>query len=231
MHVRIPVDAEVELDGVFRQGERPLGVVLCHPLPAFGGNMATPLLLALEQHLATARLSTLRFDFRGVGASSGRPTGGHVEHEDVAAAVRWLGARVPRVAVCGYSFGALMAMRAAADGLAVEAAVAIGLPTVIVRDNPARIEGLQRGLGAVPWLLLTGDKDQFCELASLESWRVGLPAARLSVLPGVGHFYAPDQETRLGELVVKYLDEILGAGAAATASATDSPLATSGQDR
>lgn len=207
--VRIPVDADTTLAGLFREGTRALSVVLCHPLPAFGGNMRVPLLRALDLRLARAGYACLRFDFRGVGESTGRATGGLVEHADVAAAVRHLRARGP-VAVCGYSFGALMAMRAAGDDtLGLTAAIAIGLPTVIAQDNPARVADLARGLAAAPWLLVTGDRDQFCDLPVLERWAAAAPETTLTVLPGIGHFYSETIEQTIGDHLVNYLDRLV----------------------
>src|ERR1700760_3100739 len=119
---RIPVAAGFTLaaEVEWRAGA-PLAVV-CHPHPAFGGRMDTPLVLDLADALAAAGWATLRFNFRGLEGSGGKPTGGQAEHEDVAAAVAWArAAGAPRVALVGYSFGALMAARAVADGAHVAA--------------------------------------------------------------------------------------------------------------
>lgn len=182
----IRVDDETTLEGELAEGTRPLGVVVCHPLPAFGGTMQTPFVLTLYDAFADAGFPTLRFNFRGVGRSTGKPTGGKTEHHDVAAAVGWMAERCARVAVVGYSFGGLMAMRAIGEGLPVAAGVAIGLPTVIVRDNAERIAHLRQAVTTVPWLLVSGTRDQFSEVEMLRSLA---PPATLELLEGVGHFY------------------------------------------
>lgn len=187
--VAIPA-GDFTLEGEVRLREGAPGVVLCHPHPAFGGRMDNLLLLTLDDALSAAGFSTLRFNFRGLGASGGTPTGGEREHEDVRAAAAFLRARASRVALVGYSFGALMAMRALAEGEQAAAAAAIGLPTSIVGDHPDRLAHVERALGReLPWLLVHGDADPFCEPARIAGWTRGRPEVRVDLLPGQGHFF------------------------------------------
>src|SRR5262249_12128586 len=117
--VRIPVEG-FTLAAATRWIDGAKAAVLCHPHPPFGGRMDTPLLLALDDALHRAGWSTVRFNFRGLDGSEGIPTGGQEEHRDVQAVVGWARACGARgVALVGYSFGALMAARAIADGAAV----------------------------------------------------------------------------------------------------------------
>src|SRR5206468_10852 len=136
---------------------------VCHPHPAFGGRMDTPLVIGLCDALAAAGLSTVRFNFRGLGGSGGVATGGHAEHADVRAVADWLrAAGAPSVALVGYSFGALMAARALARGAACEAYAAVGFPTTILGHDPERVAEVERALDArVPWLFTSGDQDGF----------------------------------------------------------------------
>jgi uncharacterized protein len=183
------------------------GVVVCHPHPAFGGRMDNPLVVALAESLSAAGLSTVRFNFRGVEGSGGTPTGGTREHEDVVAALEWLHAQgAESVAVVGYSFGALMAARALADGAAVFANVAVGLPTTIVGDDPERVAVLQRAVDRrVPSLFIAGDEDQFCELDRIAAWIDGRAWARQEVLRGAGHFFAAADEALVCRRVAEFV--------------------------
>lgn len=164
--------------------------VVCHPHPAFGGRMDNPLVIALDDALAAAGLSTVRFNFRGVDGSGGTPTGGLREHEDVAAVTAWLAEQgAPRVVLVGYSFGALMAARALAGASEVAALAAVGFPTTILGHHPEGVAELERALDRrVPCLFVAGDADQFCELPRVCDWVAARPWTRLDVLAGRGHF-------------------------------------------
>ena len=86
------------------------GVVLCHPHPLFGESMDSHLMQSLSRMLASEGISTLRFNFRGVGGSDGTFDRGVGEQEDLKAAIntfkQWPGIKKNRIAVAGVSFGA-----------------------------------------------------------------------------------------------------------------------------
>jgi alpha/beta superfamily hydrolase len=187
------------------------GVVVCHPHPAFGGRLDTPLVVALADGLAEAGFSTVRFNFRGLGGSRGEPTGGVAEHEDVRIVADWLRARgAPRVALAGYSFGALMALKAVARGASAAALAAIGLPSVIVGNHAERIADVERAFASgVPALFLHGDRDPFCEAARVAAWAAGRPSVTLDVLSGQGHFFAGDAERDVVARVAAFLTTAL----------------------
>src|SRR5215210_1117202 len=71
-------------------GERKGVALVCHPHPLGGGTMHNKVVFRAAAGLIDAGLTTLRFNFRGVGAS----TGDHEEVdggvEDVRTALDWL---------------------------------------------------------------------------------------------------------------------------------------------
>lgn len=188
--ISIPTDEGHVLEGML-DGEGPRAVLVCHPHPAFGGRLDTPLVAALAEALSASGLRALRFNFRGIGGSGGSPSGGRVEERDVAAACAFLmDSGASEVAIAGYSFGALMAAKAIGRRLVIARRwLAIGLPTTIVGDHPDRVADLTAALDAAPSLLLAGTADQFCELPKLRAWTAARPGARLVELEGAGHFY------------------------------------------
>jgi alpha/beta superfamily hydrolase len=184
------------------------GVVLCHPHPAFGGRMDTPLILALADGCERAGLSWVRFNFRGLEGSGGRPTGGLLEHEDVSAVMSWMRDRgVGRLSLCSYSFGALMSAKALSLGEVASAHVMIGLPTTIIGHDPERVAVIERALDrALPSLIISGDHDQFCELPRVHAWVASRSQARLEVLKGEGHFFGLETTERLVGLAVGFIE-------------------------
>src|SRR5437867_5651218 len=105
-----------------------LGVVVSHPHPLYGGDMDNPVVARIVEVCAARGLATLRFNFRGVGASTGRHEGGRGEQDDIRASLALLEETLgggARLALAGYSFGAAVAAAVAATspvaGLAVVA--------------------------------------------------------------------------------------------------------------
>jgi len=133
---------------------------------------------------AARGVATLRFNFRGVGASSGRHDEGRGEQEDVRASLLHLqdvlggGARV---ALAGYSFGAAM-VAAAAQSVPVG-----GLALVA---PPLRLADLHRPAGVTgPIVVVAGTEDQYCPPSALEALHAMLPEATVVVIEGADHFF------------------------------------------
>jgi hypothetical protein len=112
-----------------------------------------------------AGLPTLRFNFRGVGKSTGSFSHGIGEREDVTAALDYLGTRFPAVPVCllGFSFGASVALRVGANDPRVVALVGLGLPVTSMNMD------FLRGVRKLK-LIIQGTRDQFGPPAQVESF-------------------------------------------------------------
>jgi len=195
VHVGDAAGGPVSLDALFRPAPRgdsadaaPAGrggIVLAPPHPLYGGSMASPVLTQLAFAAAGAGLASLRFDWRGVGASSGAASGDAADHDtDYAAALAHLAETVegPLVAA-GYSAGAAAAARVAAGSARVE-----GL--LLVAPPPAMVDGgtVARFRGRL--LIVVGEEDGLAPAATLRGWVEARPAARLVTLPDVDHFFA-----------------------------------------
>lgn len=209
--VTIPVgDEGFSLEGLLEGPADGAPVVVCHPHPAFGGTLDTPIVAALAAALAEAGSATLRFNFRGIGRSGGQATGGRVEERDVMAACAWLRARAGdashrEIALVGYSFGALMSAKALGVGEHARAFVALGLPTVLLDSDEEREQRIARGLAACPALALSGTRDQFSELPRLRAWAAAIPSLELEVLDGIDHFPAGDTLAAVCARIVRFV--------------------------
>ena len=104
--------------------------IVCHPHPLQGGTMHTKAVFRAAQALSDVKIAALRFNFRGVGTSTGSFDQGIGEKDDVLASLDWLEERHPRLplVVGGFSFGSMVALSAGADDPRVVALFGLGLP-------------------------------------------------------------------------------------------------------
>jgi alpha/beta superfamily hydrolase len=127
-------------------------------------------------------LPVLRFNFRGVGASAGRHTGGSGERDDARVALEFVAARHPGEPLFagGFSFGSWIACAVGQDHAAVRALVALGPPLDLYDFGFVR--------GDRPILCLAGDRDEFVRPDQLRDWAARLgDAAHVVVVPGAAH--------------------------------------------
>ena len=152
--------------------------------------MANNVVLTAVRALAARGMSALRFNFRGVGRSTGVYGGGVDEVEDVAAALEFLKSRTPGPHyVIGYSFGAAVAGRALIQGLTADGAIFIAPPIAFMDLSfLPRVPGLR--------LIVVGDRDELCPLPSLQALmaeRQPLPGEtppEVRVIGGADHFFS-----------------------------------------
>jgi alpha/beta superfamily hydrolase len=88
--------------------------VIAHPHPLYGGTMDNKVVTTLERAFRELGAATFRFNFRGVGGSTGLHDEGNGEAEDmlrVAGHARALAPGVP-LWLAGFSFGGAVATRA-----------------------------------------------------------------------------------------------------------------------
>ena len=158
---------DLTLEGLIANpgGNAPAAVV-CHPHPLYGGSMYNNVVDAVLSAMWQAGYATLRFNFRGVGASDGEHDGGPGEVDDAGAAMAFLlaqpGVRKEGAIMAGYSFGAMVALTAGYARADVARIVAVALPLAMA---DARIpDGASK-----PVLLVSGDRDSYSPVAGLRA--------------------------------------------------------------
>jgi alpha/beta superfamily hydrolase len=79
--------------------------ILCHPHPLHRGTMHNKVVTMAERSLRELGLRTVRFNFRGVGASEGEYDDGRGETLDLLAVAEWVQKARPNDALwlCGFS--------------------------------------------------------------------------------------------------------------------------------
>jgi len=198
------IDAgEYVLEGLFVCGlpGNENGAVIAPPHPQLGGSMDSAVVNEIAYALAKAGRASLRFNWRGVGASSGAIGAGPAEADrDYGVALDYLAETIAgRIMRCGYSFGALAASRELQASDRVDKLLLIS-PPVAYLDVPT----LDTFFGEV--LVVSGENDPYAPLRELEEVVNGLPHGRLEVVPEADHFFGVGLAA-LGQRIYEWADQ------------------------
>jgi alpha/beta superfamily hydrolase len=170
--------------------------------------MTAPVIAELAWALTRAGHATMRFDYRGVGASQGRSRHaagamprlppGELEDEraDLFAAGDQLLATTAQRALCavGYSFGAAVVLSAAEDPR-IERLVLVAPPTTLFDLAP--LASVRK-----PLLVVAGHRDPYVDRAAVQGALP--PGATFEVMPHADHAFSRGL-TELGKLVTGWL--------------------------
>lgn len=200
--MKIPV-SHGWLEAILKEpDEAPLGAaVVCHPHPLHGGTMHTKAVYRAAQGLNDAGLVALRFNFRGVGISTGSHDDGHGEKDDLRAALDWLEARYPTLplVVGGFSFGSLVGLSVGVEDPRVVALLGLGLPV--------KMDNYDFGFlaeAAKPVLVVQGEDDEFGSGARVAEVLAPLGGhVTLVRISGTDHYFV-DRLEELRETVAGY---------------------------
>jgi alpha/beta superfamily hydrolase len=175
-----PIEAWIERP----EPEQDVVAVICHPHPLHGGSMTNKVVTSCERALRDLGCSTLRFNFRGVGASAGEFDDGNGEGEDLVRICAWVRATRPgaRLILAGFSFGAFVSISRAAE---------IGPDQLISIAPPVG----RWDLGAFRhpfcrWLVLQPEADEVVDPGQVFAWVEHLsPAPTLVRFADTSHFF------------------------------------------
>ena len=198
--IEVPAGPSLQARLAQAEGSRG-GLVVCHPHPLYGGDMDNPVVVRAAEVATQGGLSTCRFNFRGVGRSSGAHAKGEREQDDVKAALALLGRRLPAGAplgLAGYSFGAWVSASVAASGTSL-AALCLIAPPLSMFDF-ATLAGSNCEL-----LIVAGTRDTYCPTAGLAPLTEQVPTARVEIIEGADHFFF-GKLFPLGELIRSWTD-------------------------
>jgi len=164
--------------------QRPLVVVVCHPLPTAGGTMHNKVVTMLARSLRELGAVAVRFNFRGVGQSQGGFDNGSGERDDLGAVFEWTRAQHPGHAIwlAGFSFGAYVSLAMHAQ-LRPELLISIAPPAG--RWDFAHIPAPK-----MPWLVIQGEADEVVDPEAVYAWLDTLEAQPEVIrMPATGHFF------------------------------------------
>jgi len=190
--LRLPDDAP--------EGAPAMAAVVCHPHPQFGGTMHTKTVFRMAQALVDLGIPTLRFNFRGVGRSTGTYDEGRGERDDVRAALDALAGRFPGASLClgGFSFGSWVGLPVGCADGRVRQIVGAGVPLRLL--DVGALAGC-----AKPKLIVQGQYDEYGPLEAIRPWFDQLPPPKhLDVIPGADHFFTHQQRELYDAIVAHF---------------------------
>ncbi|HEY8010379.1 MAG TPA: CocE/NonD family hydrolase [Rudaea sp.] len=158
--------------------------IVCHPHPLQGGTMHNKVVTTLERALRELGLATVRFNFRGIGASAGTFDDGRGETDDALAVAAWVRRVRPDdvLWMAGFSFGSYVALRVTGT-LPVRQLITVA-PAV------TRLDFSALPMPACPWLVIQGEADEIVEPAAVYAFVAArAPAPTLIRVPDTGHFF------------------------------------------
>lgn len=153
---------------------------------------------------------TMRFNFRGVGGSDGRFSGGKAEGRDLGAALsllrRWPGMDRRRIAVAGYSFGAAVILGAPPPARHARALILVAPPASALRSTRLRRDRRPR-------LFIAGERDRVSPPLDIQrALDTMVPPVRFAQIAGTGHSFR-GHETEVAERAAEFLEEALALAA------------------
>lgn len=185
-NVRIPVQhGALEGEVFIPRGPHRGWLIFTHPHPLYGGSFRQPLVVQVCQMGVEEGWASLRFNFRGVGASTGSFSGGVGEVQDLHQAICWLkdtrGVQNPLVG--GYSFGAWITYNWAERHSELTCGwVGLAPPTGILPFEEPRNRLFR-------WFI-TGGSDPFVQVDRIQRWVESNPdICQFFVIPDADHFF------------------------------------------
>jgi hypothetical protein len=201
--VSLAVGPDLSLEALLALPDSPTaGVVICHPHPLYGGDMENPVVVRVQEVCSALGLATLRFNFRGVGASGGVHAGGVGEQDDAVAALDALAKAIGNGAltIAGYSFGSRIAALVGSRDRRI-AGLALIAPPLAMSDF-----GFLQDR-KIPTLAVVGTRDQYCPPESFASFVAGRPWIKTATIEGADHFFF-GKLFPLGEAVAEWARQL-----------------------
>jgi uncharacterized protein len=176
---------QLEVMTTFPESDALNGVgIICHPDPRFGGTMHNKVVTTVARGFANLRLATVRFNYRGIGASTGEYGETVGELADLHAIITWVRQVLPSQSLwlAGFSFGSYISARAAQT---VKPARLISIAPPVNHYDYQQFTNI-----SCPWLVIQGDQDEVVPCAAVQEWAKHPPSPlELVVMPGASHFF------------------------------------------
>jgi hypothetical protein len=160
-------------------------VVLGHPHPQYGGTMHTKVVFQAAKALARIGCAVLRFNFRGVGRSTGAFDAGPGEQADFRAALDFVHGAYPGAPLwaAGMSFGSWIALSVGADDPRVSTLIGIAMPLARYDFTPVAESSKAK-------FFIQAERDEICPLKDArEFYARAAEPKELVIIDGADHVF------------------------------------------
>jgi alpha/beta superfamily hydrolase len=181
--VDIPV-SHGRLEALWWDVEKPrAAAIVCHPHPQHGGTMHNHVTYRLAQAWRDAQVASVRFNFRGVGRSTGSYDEGKGEIDDAKAALDFIASKSPEAPLfaSGFSFGSRTALALALREPRIQKVLAVGVAVDLF--DVEFVTQLEK-----PVAFIHADNDEYGKLENLRALLARMKAPHtLFVVPSSDH--------------------------------------------
>lgn len=174
-----------QIEGLLERLSPEHGVVITHPHPLYGGNMHNSVVETISRAYEEKGFTTLRFNFRGVGASQGKYDHGRGERTDVKAAITYLKELgIMNADLAGYSFGTWVSAGIGSEYDSVRRMVMVSPPMAFLDFS-----GIEPAYSLQ--LIISGQEDEIAPVETIRKWLSGKEdRVRMEVIAGADHFFS-----------------------------------------
>jgi alpha/beta superfamily hydrolase len=193
-------NGSLKIEGMLGKSSGENGIIICHPHPLMGGSMHNNVVEAIRGAFALHNFTTLRFNFRGAGNSTGSYDEGRGEQIDILSAHEYLKKNgIGKILLAGYSFGAWVGSKVLEQSNQLFASSILVSPPLNYFDF--NWDNLKNKID----LLVSGDCDQFCDVEVLRKHTQRINSTIKTILD-TDHFYS-GKENELIDILLKFIVE------------------------
>lgn len=181
-------DIKLEAELFLSNAEKlSIATLICHPHPQYGGNMYNNVVSAIFNTLIQNSISCLRFNFRGVGNSTGYHTNGEGELSDTKACIDFLVNKYnfDKILIYGYSYGAAIGCSTVNYSKEIIAYCAISFPWDFMGPEYKKHSQSEK-----PKLFIQGNRDTLANYENFKNhYKFYLEPKKYKIINGADHFY------------------------------------------
>ncbi len=202
------MNGEIELEAEFweSKSDKTSAIIICHPHPQMGGSMWNNVVSGVFNACIKDDITSLRFNFRAVGNSTGEHGGDEEERTDVKACIRFLieEKSYKKIFISGYSYGAAIGCSVVNSFEKVIGYASIAFPWAFMGSYFK-----EKAQSNKPKLFIQGDRDNIANYSHFnKNYKFYIEPKKFVIIKGADHFYVGREET-VANLVIEFYKSLI----------------------